>query len=62
MARGHGNDQAFAFARDNSVKLVRNDTVVLPDNHLGPNVLAKINKVASGTFVRFKELEPQLQA
>jgi hypothetical protein len=57
MARGHGNDQTFAFARNYPIKLLRNDTVVFPNKHLGPHVLAEINKVASGTFVRLKELE-----
>jgi hypothetical protein len=44
VARGHGNHQALAFTSNDAVKGFRNDPMVFPNEHLGPNIPTEVKK------------------
>jgi hypothetical protein len=62
VPRRHGHNQALAFARDDSVQSFGNAPMVLTDQHLRPDVLAKINEVSRCTLLGLQELETELKA
>jgi hypothetical protein len=61
MARGHRDHQSLALARDHPIKGLGYPPMVLTHNHLGPHVLAEVQKVGRSTFLCLKLQEPQLK-
>jgi hypothetical protein len=51
VARGHRDHQAFAFARDYTIKGFSDTFVVFPNKHLGPDVLTEGQEVCGGFFL-----------
>ena len=62
VARGHRDHQALALASNHPIKRLGNDPVVIPDQHLWPDVLTERKEVRGARLAGLQLLETELKS